>query len=629
MDWCYSVTGNYGLAIILFTFVSKIILLPVTIWTYFNSIKMIKIQPDINMLKIQYYGQGDIIAEKQAELQKKAGYHPLLSTIPLIIQLVLLMGVVEVIRNGIDAGLIDMTFGPVNLGWVPQKKGISLIWAPILAGLSSWVLCVSQNKSNILQAEQSNLNKYGTMAFSVGLSLYLGWFVFLGTALYWVFSNLFSVLQLYIMNWIIRPRRFVDYDKLEESRSKLKEMQQTGGDKKKKFFSKDRKRERADYKRFFKVVNKHLVFYSESNGFYKYYSGIINYILNHTNITIHYITSDPDDAVFKKAEENPRIRAYYIGENRLITLMMKMDADMVVMTMPDIENYHIKRSYVRKDIEYVYIPHGMDSLNLTLRKGSVDHYDSVLVSGRYMEEEIRKTEKLYGLPEKKLVRMGYPLLDEMRRDYNRTKKESGGVKTILIAPSWQKDNIIDSCLEDILDSLKGHGWKITVRPHPQHVRHRKDYMDSLEKKYEDAEDIAIQTDFSSNDTVFNADLLITDWSGIGYEFAYTTYKPVLFIDTPMKVMNPDYKDIDIEPINVWSRNIIGKSIKPECIRENLVSYVEELFADKDNYRSDIEKLTYDSVYNVDGSAEVGGRYIATRIAEISRRRKEEKNEEST
>ena len=103
-------------------------------------------------------------------------------------------------------------------------------------------------------------------------------------------------------------------------------------------------------------MNKHLVFYSESSGFYKYYQGIIEWLLAHTNLTIHYITSDPEDQIFALAEKEDKIRAYYIGEKRLITLMMKMDADVVVMTMPDIENFHIKRSYIRKDIEYIYIP---------------------------------------------------------------------------------------------------------------------------------------------------------------------------------------------------------------------------------------------------------------------------------
>ena len=46
-----------------------------------------------------------------------------------------------------------------------------------------------------------------------------------------------------------------------------------------------------------------------------------------------------------------------------------------------------------------------------------------------------------------------------------------------------------------------------------------------------------------NSTIFEADLMITDWSGIAYEYAYTTCKPVLFIDTPMKIMNPEYKKI--------------------------------------------------------------------------------------
>ena len=66
---------------------------------------------------------------------------------------------------------------------------------------------------------------------------------------------------------------------------------------------------------------------------------------------MHYITCDPEDQIFALAEKENKIRAYYIGEKKLITLMMKMDADVVGMTMPDMENFHIKRRDVRKDIE--------------------------------------------------------------------------------------------------------------------------------------------------------------------------------------------------------------------------------------------------------------------------------------
>ncbi len=58
--------------------------------------------------------------------------------------------------------------------------------------------------------------------------------------------------------------------------------------------------------------------------------------------------------------------------------MMKMDADIVVMTTPDLDNFYLKRSYVRKDIEYIYIPHGMGSSTMRARKGCLDHFDTVL-----------------------------------------------------------------------------------------------------------------------------------------------------------------------------------------------------------------------------------------------------------
>lgn len=613
MDWCYELCRNYGLAIILFTFLSKIVLLPVSLWTYMNSITMIKIQPDINLLKIKYYGQKDTIAEEQAKLFKEKKYHPLASTIPLIIQLFLLMGVVGAVRAGIDNPAIDMSFGPVDLGLVPSQTGVSLIWSPIVAGFSAWILCIAQNASNVLQSEQSKYNKYGTMIFSVGLSLYLGWYVPIATALYWICSNLMAVLQLYILNWIIKPRKYVDYEELDKSRKTLAELQSVGKKKRENFLSENKRRERKDYKRFFSVVNKHLVFYSESNGFYKYFKGMIEYLLEHTNITIHYITSDPNDSIFEMEQMNPKIRAYYIGENRLITLMMKMDADMVVMTMPDLENYHIKRSYIRDDVEYVFVQHGVGSNNMGMRKGCMDHFDTVFCAGPHQVEEIRETEKVYGLPQKRLVEAGYPLIDEIRENYQVSSHMVNERKKILIAPSWQDQNIIDSCLEDILDALRDKDYEIIVRPHPQEVRLKKEYMEVLKQKY-DSGNVIIQTDFTSNNPVMEADLLITDWSGISWEYAFTTYKPILFIDTPMKVMNPEYQKIDTIPLNILLRDKLGKSLKLDQLNE-VSKTVDYLIGHRAEYSAQIEALTHEYIFNPGSSAEVGAKYIIGSLQE--------------
>lgn len=623
MNGCYALLHQYGLAIILFTFISKIVILPVSLWTYFNSITMIKITPDSNFIKAKYYGQPDEIAEAQSKLFKEKKYHPMASTIPLIIQLILLMGVVGVIRQGIENPAIDMNFLGINLGMVPSKEGVRLLWSPLVAGFSAWLLCIAQNTSNVLQAEQSKLNKIGTMVFSVGLSLYLGWFVPIGTAFYWVCSNLLAILQLYITNWIVRPRRFVDYERLEESRRQLALMKSAGGSKKKKesFFSPVRKKERADYKRFFSILNKHLVFYSESSGFYKYFKGMIEWLLKNTNLTIHYITGDPDDQVFELAKEQEKLKPYYIGENRLITLMMKLEADVVVMTMPDLETYHIKRSYSRKDIEYIYVQHGMGSNNMGMRKGSLDHFDTIFCAGGHQKTEVEQTEEVYGLKKKTLVEVGYPLIDEMRAAYENKEHPKHERPKILIAPSWQKDNIIDSCLEQILDVLKGKGYEIIVRPHPQEVRLKRDYIESIKKRY-DSDEIEIQTDFSSNNPVLEADLLITDWSGITWEYAFTTLHPVLFINTPMKVENPDYQKIAIEPLNITLRDQIGKSVDPDQ-PELVAKTVEELLAKQDEYHARIDALSDRYIYNHGTSAVVGAKYIVEAIRKKTSKRKQE------
>lgn len=623
MNGCYALCHSYGIAIILFTFVSKVVLLPVSIWVQKNSIKMVKMQPEINFLTVKHFGDKDTIAEEQAKIFKREKYHPMASIIPLIVQLVLLMGVIEVIKRGINNPAIDMNFFGINLSQVPSEIGISLIWSPLIAGFSAWILCVAQNASNVLQAEQSNWNKYGMMAFSVGLSLYLGWFVSVGVALYWVASNLFAVAQLYLLNWAINPKNYVDYEALEQSKKELEALGNIGGKKRKRFGDPETKREKQDYKKFFSVVNKHLVFYSESSGFYKYYQGMIEYLLENTNLVIHYITSDPDDQIFELAKTQDKLRPYFIGEKRLITLMMKLEADVVVMTMPDLENFHIKRSYMSKDIEYIYIPHGMDSLNLTMRTSSMNHYDTVFCVGRHQKEEIEKTEEVYGLPKKTLVDWGYSLLDEMREDYAKLPHEENTVKKILIAPSWQQDNIVDSCLEQMLDNLKGKGYQITVRPHPQHVRHRGEFMEQLKVKYEQDRDIEIQTDFSSNNTVFEADLMITDWSGIAYEYAYTTQKPVLFINTPMKIMNPEYQKIDTVPLNILLREEIGCSLNLDELSQ-IGDKVQMLLEHKADYYEKIGNFVQEYVYNHGTSAEVGAKYMITAIQRKIKERKGEK-----
>lgn len=622
MNFCYCLCHNYGIAIILFTFISKLVLLPVSIWVQKNSIKMVKMQPEINFLHAKYYGDKDMIAEEQSKIFKREKYNPMASIVPLIIQIILLMGVIEVIKAGINNPEISMDFFGINLSLIPNAEKGWLILSPAAAGFSAWLLCIAQNNSNVLQSEQSKANKYSTMLFSVGLSLYLGWFVSVGVALYWIASNLIAIIQLYILNLAINPKKYVDYKELEKSKKELEELGNIGKKKRKLFGDEEAKREKADYKRFFSIVNKHLVVYSEGSGYYKYFKNIIEYLTEHSNLVIHYITNDPNDMVFERAKAMPQLKPYYIGEKRAITLMMKMDAQMVLMTTPDLDNYYLKRSYIKKDVEYIYTDHGMGSANLTLRTHALDNFDTIFCTGPHIVQEMRALEKLYDLPAKKLVETGYCLMDDMEASYARMEKVENDVKTILVAPSWQKDNLLDSCLDELLDGIVGRGYKVIVRPHPQYVRIYSDKMNRIIEKFKDKFDDSffIETDFSSNVTVYSADLLITDWSNIGYEFSFTTYKPTLYINTPMKVMNSEWEKLDIVPIDIRIRDQLGASIDLENM-SHVGDLVDTLIRNTAEYHDVIARLKQETFFQLGHSGEVGGQYILNRLKEIREQKK--------
>ncbi len=630
MYCCYNLLPNYFISIILFTFSTKMVLLPVSLWVQKNSIKMVKMQPEMNFIRAKYFGNGEKISEEQYELYKREHYQPLADLIPLALQLILLMGVIDVINHPEEhifrgnPGVLDTMLGSLDLSSIPAEVGGTAYLIPLVAAFSAWFMCFIQNKINVLQSEQGKINQMGTMILSIGLSLYLGFFVKTGVGIYWTFSNLFSVLQLYFLNIIMNPKKYIDYEALEKSREELRSASAFERQNKKKFFEKDphRKKEKADYKRFFRDYEMQLVFYSEKNGFYKYFQNIIETLLEKSDVVINYITSDPNDKVFEM--ESERFKPYYIGENKLIVLMMKMEADIVVMTTPDLESFHIKRSLVRKDNEYIYVPHDVNSPNLTFRKEALDHFDTIFSSGPLCTKEIRKREEKNRLPEKRIIEWGSGVIDNMIRSYDAMDQREKAVREILIAPSWQKDNILSSCIEEILENLEGHGYRIIVRPHPQFVRHDADRLEYLRGKFhmDERDDMEMQTDFSSNSTVYQADIVITDWSSIAFEYSFATLKPSLFINTPMKIMNEDYEELGITPIDIELRSRIGKSVDLDQL-ETLPKVVDELLNNNAFSKESLEKIRNEYIYQIGHSGEVGAEYIMDRLAYYKKKHEEE------
>lgn len=672
MRWCWELVGNYGFAIILFTLLTRIVLLPLSVLVHKNSIKVVKIQPEVNFLKVRFFGDRERIAEEENLLHKREKYNPLISIIPLAIQIILLFAVLYIIKEplthilhiddgvcrtlassiGVDAradqltivrAVLDgritsagasrevasaietiRTFGLDFLG-ISLDKIASEVWGwytlvPFVAALSSYMLCLVQNIANVIQAEQTKLGKYGMTAFSVALSLYLGFFVCTGVVLYWVVGNLIAIIQQFILNAAIDPKKYVDYAELERSREELRKIQSLGG--------KDRAlaaREKEDCKKFFKVVNKHLVIWSERSGFYKYYEALIDGLLSKSNVVIHYVTNDPNDAVFEMAQSEPRIKPYYVGQKKLITLMMRMDADVVLMTTPDLQTYYIKRSLVKKDAEYIFVPHDMMSVHMGFRKGALDNFDTVFCTGPHVAREVRATEKTYSLREKTLVEFGYPLAEKLEAAYEAEPKAERSVKEILIAPSWQEDNILDSCIDELLGELLCDRDHVTVRPHPEYSKRYGEKLKALAEKYKDVSEdrLSFELDFSTNRSIYASDLLITDWSGIAYEFAFATKKPVLFINTKMKVENEDWKEIGKTPAEIYLRPQIGVALEMDEL-DRTADAVFSLLDRASEYRDKIEKIKLDHLYSFGTNGAEGVKYILKRLTEMQKQRKENK-----
>ena len=279
------------------------------------------------------------------------------------------------------------------------------------------------------------------------------------------------------------------------------------------------------------------------------------------------------------------------------------------MTTPDLQKYYLKRSLVKEDIEYIYLDHGMTSLNLTLRTGALDYFDTIFANGPEQVKEIREIEELRNTKKKQIVEVGFPLMDDLIEEYNKNKNENEK-KTILIAPSHQKDNILESCIDNILGQLLDSEYRVIVRPHPQYIQRKPERIEELTDKYKDkfSDNFKFELDFSSNENVYLADLVITDWSGIGMEYSLATTKPTLYINTKMKVINKDYEKIDTKPLDIIIRNKIGKAIDKEETKE-IKKIVDELITNQNKYKEENIKVREKYLFNLGESSKIAAEYI--------------------
>ena len=223
---------------------------------------------------------------------------------------------------------------------------------------------------------------------------------------------------------------------------------------------------------------------------------------------------------------------------------------------------------------------------------------------------------MYKLKEKTLVEFGFPLLDELvtkGREESKNKQPSAK-KQILIAPSWQEDNILDSCIDTLIENLYSDEYRLIVRPHPEYSKRYGYKLSQLVDKYKeyDSEKLVFELDFSSNTSIYSADLMITDWSGISAEYCFATERPALFINTKIKANNPNWEKLEILPVEILFRNELGVNVNKEDL-SSIGNIVKDLFDNAELYKGKINTYFETFTFNHGRAAEVGAQYVLKSI----------------
>jgi YidC/Oxa1 family membrane protein insertase len=326
----------------------------------------------------------------------------------------------------------------------------------------------------------------------------------------------------------------------------------------------------------------HVIFFAESRYYFQYFRYLFDELVAVPGIKIAYITSDKGDSILS----DNRVEAFYL-KSTVPGIFPRLQADVMIMTMPDLQQYIFKRSVSVK--KYVYVFHALVSTHQQYRAHAFDHYDAIFCTGPQQQAEIREAEGLYGLPAKECIPVGYPLLQDLKASTVDPQDK------ILIAPSWYKEGILNTCILPLVEALRDNNSEVWIRPHPEFIKRNKKLYRQLKEVVKAEQGIFFDTSPSIFTHLPDAAHLITDRSGIALEYAFANGRPVLFIDTPLKIQNPESKRFSLVPLENAFRSRLGLSVEPQTLHL-LPEALRQLKSSAESYRTSIRQIENDVVY---------------------------------
>jgi hypothetical protein len=368
------------------------------------------------------------------------------------------------------------------------------------------------------------------------------------------------------------------------------------------------------YRRFQKVPpgDRRIVFYSESEQDWHHLQPLIDFLIEKLSRSVCHVTSA--QATTLPSVPRAGLHAFRIRSGAVCTWFFQMlKADVMVLTMLDLHNFHLKRS--THPVHYIYVFHSMGSTHMVDHENSYDHYDSLFCVGPHHVAEIRRREQLKGLPAKHLFPHGYGRLERLveAAAASRPREPSSGPPSVLLAPTWGDRSILHVCGEPLIAALLGAGLRVVLRPHYQTARLAPRLVRSLISRFGKDPRFRHVDRMEEIASLLESELLISDWSAMAIEYALGLGKPVLFVDVPPRVRNPKYSELGLEPMEMSIRRELG-TVLPLDRLANAPAYVAELLRGAAEFRERMAPLREERTFNFGRSVEVGAREIA-RIAD--------------
>jgi len=212
----YKLAPNYGVAIILLTLLVKILFFPLTKKSSEATLRMQSVAPKIKEIQEKYKGNAPKMNAEMAELYKREGYNPLSGCLPMLLQIPIFFAMYNLFNNHFD--LRGAEFIP---GWIPDLSLPESIWnfpegvrLPLLGWTALRLLPFIYVGSQLLYGKVTQTPDQQTNS-QMKMMLYvmpIAFFFILynvpsGLLIYWIFSNLLTMVQQVAINKYLRKKR--------------------------------------------------------------------------------------------------------------------------------------------------------------------------------------------------------------------------------------------------------------------------------------------------------------------------------------------------------------------------------------------------------------------------------------